>query len=171
MTHGPSTFTWIGSAGYSVTGSSFGANTFELNGGVETVTGGNNGNNTYIASSATGQAIIYPNEKPGSFNELDFIGGITDENLWFVQSGNDLTIDVLGTNSSVTVKGWFSNSANQLQEIEAGGLKIDSQISQLVQAMATYSANNTGFDPTSSSIHTLPNDTALQGAVTAAWHA
>lgn len=46
MTHGPSTFTWIGSAGYSVTGSNLGANTFELNGGVETITGGNNGNNT-----------------------------------------------------------------------------------------------------------------------------
>ncbi len=32
-----------------------------------------------------------------------------------------------------------------MQEITAGGLKIDSQISQLVQAMATYSANNTGL--------------------------
>jgi Ca2+-binding RTX toxin-like protein len=53
----------------------------------------------------------------------------------------------------------------------AGGLKIDSEVSQLVQAMATYSANNTGFDPTSSSIHTLPNDTTLQNAVGAAWHA
>jgi hypothetical protein len=58
-----------------------------------------------------------------------------------------------------------------MQEITAGGLKLDSQISQLVQAMATYSAANPGFDPTSSSVHTLPNDTALQSSMAAAWHA
>jgi hypothetical protein len=52
----------------------------------------------------------------------------------------------------------------------AGGLKIDNQVSQLVQAMATYSANNPGFDPTASSIHTIPNDTNLQSSVAAAWH-
>jgi len=73
--------------------------------------------------------------------------------------------------TSTTISNWFSGSAGSVQAITAGGLKIDSQISQLVQAMATYSVNNTGFDPTSASIHTLPNDTALQGAVTAAWPA
>jgi len=42
---------------------------------------------------------------------------------------------------------------------------------QLVQAMATYSASNAGFDPTSSSIHAIPNDAGLQNAIAAAWHA
>lgn len=132
---------------------------------------GNSSKNTYLASSATGQAIIYPNEAAGSVNERDFTGGISDENLWFLQSGNDLKIDLVGTNTSVTVSGWFSGSSNQLQEITAGGLKIVSQVSQLVQAMATYSANNTGFDPTSSSIQTVPNNTALHNSVAATWHA
>jgi hypothetical protein len=68
------------------------------------------------------------------------------------------------------VAGWFSAGTHPLQEITAGGLKIDSQITQLVQAMATYSANNSGFDPPSSSIHTVPNDMALQGSLAAAWH-
>jgi hypothetical protein len=58
-----------------------------------------------------------------------------------------------------------------VQEITAGGLKIDSQISQLVQAMATYAANNPGFDPTSSSLQTVPNEAGLQNAIAAAWHA
>ncbi|WP_283812702.1 hypothetical protein [Bradyrhizobium tropiciagri] len=44
-------------------------------------------------------------------------------------------------------------------------------MSQLVQAMATYAANNPGFDPTSSSIHTVPNDAGLQSTMSAAWHA
>jgi hypothetical protein len=106
-----------------------------------------------------------------SVQHFRFTGGITDENLWFIQCGNNLKIDLLGTNTSVTVNGWFSSSSNQLQEITAGGLKIDSQISQLVQAIATYSANNSGFDPTSSSIQTIPNDTNLQSTLASSWHA
>jgi len=80
-------------------------------------------------------------------------------------------IDLLGTRTQVDVSGWFSGSGNQLQEITAGGLKIDSQISQLVQAMATYSANNPGFDPTAPAISSLPNDANLQTALATAWHA
>jgi hypothetical protein len=72
--------------------------------------------------------------------------------------------------SRTPAKGWFANSNDQLQEISAGGLKIDIQVSQLVQVMATYSANNPGFDPTASGASTVPNDTSLQTAVSAAWH-
>jgi hypothetical protein len=49
-------------------------------------------------------------------------------------------------------------------------LKLDSQVSQLVQAMAIYSANNPGFDPASPSISSLPSDASLQNAVAATWH-
>jgi hypothetical protein len=123
-----------------------------------------------LATTDSGQTAIPAQGGAGTTNDLDFIGGITDQNLWFLQSGNDLKIDVLGTNTSVTTTGWFSSSANQLQEISAGSLKIDSQVSQLVQAMATYAANNPGFDPTSPSISAVPNDTSLQNSLAAAWH-
>jgi hypothetical protein len=75
--------------------------------------------------------------------------------------------DILGSSTDVTVNNWFSSSANQLHEIVVGGLKLDSQVSQLVQAMATYSVNNPAFDPTSSDNSTLPNDASLQNAVAA----
>jgi hypothetical protein len=127
-----------------------------------------NTNNTYLATTGSGQITIAA--QAGTTNELDFTGGLTDQNLWFLQSGNDLKIDILGTNTSVTAVGWFSSSANQFQEITAGGLNIDSQVSQLVQAMATYSANNPGFDPTSASHSAVPNDTGLQNSLAAAWH-
>ena len=82
------------------------------------------------------------------------------------KSGNNLQIDILGSSTSVTMNNWFSSSSpDQLQEIMAGGLKIDSQVSQLVQAMATYSANNSGFNPTASGVTSLPTDTNLQSAV------
>jgi hypothetical protein len=129
-----------------------------------------NTNNTYLATTGSGQIAIAAQGGAGTTNDLDFTGGITDQNLWFLQSGNDLKIDILGTNTSVTAAGWFSSSANQFQEIMAGGLKIDSQVSQLVQAMATYSASNLGFDPTATTVPTLPNDTNLQTSLAAAWH-
>jgi hypothetical protein len=69
------------------------------------------------------------------------------------------------------IKNLFSGGSNQLQEITAGGLKLDSQVAQLVQAMATYSAANPGFDATAATVHALPNDSALQSSLAAAWHA
>ena len=165
-----STFTWSGSAtNTALTGNDYGSNIFQLGAGAESAYGGAR-NNVYQVTTSTGQAQINLSSATGSQNEIDFLSGITDQNLWFEQAGNDLKIDLLGTNTSATIGNWFSGSSGALQEITAGGLKIDGQISQLVQAMATYAANN-GFDPTDASIHALPNDTGLQGAVASAWHA
>jgi hypothetical protein len=152
--------TFIGAGGNDV---------FVSNGGSDTLIGGP-GNNTYVASPITGQATINANGTAGATNVLDFTGGITDENLWFQQSGNDLKIDLLGTNTQVGVSNWFSSSSNQLQEISAGSLKIDSQVSQLVQAMATYSASNPGFDPAAPGVTAVPSDANLQTTLAAAWH-
>jgi hypothetical protein len=130
-----------------------------------------NTNNTYLATTGSGQIAIAAQGSADTANDLDFTGGITDQNLWFLQSGNNLQIDILGTNTNVTVNNWFSGSSNQLQEITAGGLKIDRQISQLVQAMAAYSASHSGFDPTSSSVSAVPNDSSLQATLASSWHA
>jgi len=161
-----STFTWVGSSdNTTLNGNIYGTNIFQLGAGSETANGGNHGN-VYQVSSDTGQAQINLSWIDGTKNEIDFLGDINLDDLWFEQTADGLKIDVIGTNTSVTVGGPLS----ALQEITAGGLQIDSNLAQLVQAMASYQANNPGFDPTSSSIHTLPNDSALQNAVTAAWH-
>jgi Ca2+-binding RTX toxin-like protein len=164
------TYTWVGStSNASLSGNAYGTNVFQFGGGTEVANGGAR-SNFYQVSSGTGQATINLPTASGSKNELDFVG-ISNDQLWFGRSGDNLFVDLLGTNTSVTVNGWFSGAGSQLQEITAGGLKIDGQVSQLVQAMATYSANNPGFDPTSSSLHTVPNDTSLQSTMSAAWHA
>jgi hypothetical protein len=59
--------------------------------------------------------------------------------------------------------------SSQLQQITtADGSRVDSQLSQLVQAMATYGAANPGFDPTLAT--QAPNDPTLQNTLAAAWH-
>jgi serralysin len=100
--------------------------------------------------------------------ELQLGPGITDNNLWFVRSGSDLEIEVMGTPSAITVADWFDSSAYQLRDITAGGLKLDGQVAQLVQAMATYSSSHPGFDATA--VAQAPSDLSLQGAIAAAWH-
>jgi hypothetical protein len=51
----------------------------------------------------------------------------------------------------------------------ADGMKIDAGVSQLVQAMATYSSAHAGFDPTTAT--QAPADTGLLPAIAANWHA
>lgn len=106
-------------------------------------------------------------------DELDFGSGISDSNLWFFRSGYDLVVDVMGANTSVDLIGWFGDSYNSpgdpLAKITAGGLAITNQVSQLVQAMATYAADTPGFNPATAT-H-MPTDTAVRSAIAAAWHA
>jgi hypothetical protein len=136
---------------------------------------GNGGNDTYIFARGGGQDSIV-NGAPGNASpsgELDFGANIGTGQLWFQQNGNDLTVDIMGTQDKITVSNWFSAPSAQLQEIKtADGSRLDntnSNISQLVQAMASYSSNHTGFDPTT--VTQAPNDPTLQNAITAAWHA
>jgi len=71
----------------------------------------------------------------------------------------------------MTVAGWFDPTApSQLNDIAtSGGSKLDhSAVAQLVQAMASYSAGNPGFDPTAAT--QAPNDAGLQTAIAASWH-
>jgi hypothetical protein len=124
----------------------------------------------YQFGQSSGQAIIVngASSNTSASNQLNFGTGISDQQLWFARSGNDLQIDLMGTSSEATVAGWFASTGNQLSEITAGGLKLDSSVAQLVQAMATYSSNNPGFNPSAAS--QAPNDTALQNSIAAAWH-
>jgi hypothetical protein len=106
----------------------------------------------------------------GASGEVDFGAGISTDQLWFQQRGNDLQIDLLGTHDTVTLAGWYGGDARaQVQSFDtADGARLDSQLAQLVSAMATYSSNSPGFDPTTAT--QMPTDSGLQGALAAAWH-
>ncbi|MGJ5141518.1 calcium-binding protein [Bradyrhizobium oligotrophicum] len=125
---------------------------------------------TYIYAPGDGNDVIINGvaslSKPTG--TLDFGTAYTADNFWFVKSGNDLEIDILGTHQQVTVADWFLGGSYQLQEIKAGGLEIDTQVSQLVQAMATYAQAHPAFDPTVAL--QLPTDAQLHDQIAAAWH-
>jgi hypothetical protein len=76
----------------------------------------------------------------------------------------------MGTQDEAIIVDWYgADSSAQLQKVVTStGLTLDTQVNQLVQAMATYSANNPGFDPTTAT--QAPTDPTLQNAIAAAWH-
>jgi hypothetical protein len=103
--------------------------------------------------------------------------GTDPSDLWLQQNGNDLQIFQLGSsnnasgvNNSVTVSNYFTDPRSPVvgSFVTGDGSQLNTQVEQLVTAMASYSAGNPGFDPTTATM--MPNDRALQAAVLAAWH-
>jgi hypothetical protein len=83
--------------------------------------------------------------------------------------GNDFPISLIGTSDSMTVENSDAGTSNQTETFTTlGGLRLDTQIAQLVSALATYSANNSGFNPATAT--QTPNDANVQPAIGASWH-
>jgi hypothetical protein len=117
-----------------------------------------------------GQQTLSACANPSASTEVDFDSGVTSNDLWLQRDGNDLSISVLGTTDRLTIAGWYATNAPEPTELKlSNGTDIDgSGIAQLVQAMATFSGETSGFDPTQSG--QLPNDPTLQSIVAANWH-
>ncbi len=162
----------IGTSATETINGTTGNDTIIGNGGNDTLNGGG-GYDTCRLGANMGQIVVNNLASDGVSDpsgELDFGDGITSQQLWFEQSGIDLKIDLLGTTSNLTVAGWYGGAARaQVQSVNlADGLKLDSQIAQLVSAMATYATANPGFDPAATA--QVPDDASLQSAIAAAWH-
>jgi Haemolysin-type calcium binding protein related domain/RTX calcium-binding nonapeptide repeat (4 copies) len=140
-------------------------------GGSAYLFSGSSGSDTYEFGSSFGSDYIYNNYyggKSSASGSVGFTSGVTDEDLWFQQSGNNLQIDLLGTSDQVTISNWFSSTGNQVASITADGMTLDSQVASLVSAMASFGASNPSFNPTTAT--SMPTDTTLQSAIAAAWH-
>ena len=133
----------------------------------------NGGAESYQFGATFGQDTINNGSGSTAQGEVDFLSGITESNLWFKQSGNDLLVDQLGTTNQIDIANWFgsNNAGAQVTgfHTSADGYNLDKQVALLVQAMATYSSANSGFNPTTAT--TMPNDPALQSTLATAWHA
>jgi len=129
----------------------------ELNGGA--------GNDLYTMQLGDGfDAITDFDATAGNTDQLD-IQGVQTNQLWLTQVGNDLAIQVLGTFDGASIANWFSGSANQIEQITAGGKTLsNSRVQALVQAMA-------GITPPAAGITTLSatDQTKVNNALTVAW--
>ena len=161
-----------GTTGADTIAGTVGNDVIDGHGGLDTVYG-NGGNDTYYLPELGYGSLQIINSTPTGTSpsgQLNFGSGLTENNLWFVQNGNDLDVDILNSQNQIVIDGWFgANPSASLAEFVSGdGLKLDGAFAQLLSAMAVYQANNPGFDPTTAG--SMPTDSALRNAISTAWH-
>lgn len=161
----------MGTAGSDAISGTSGNDVLDGRGGSDTISGGG-GYDAYLMRQGYGTLTIDNSVSDGAAaqGEVDFGPGITEQNLWFSQSGDDLMVSVMGAADAVDVKGWFgTNPSAQLAGFKAfDGLHLDGQVGQLTEAMAAYAASAPGFDPATTTA--MPTDPALRSALATAWH-
>jgi len=76
----------------------------------------------------------------GNQDKLVFGPTITTDELWFSQNGNDLVINIVGTDDSTTIQDWYLSAYNQVEQIalDDGSMLYNTQVQQLVDAMAAF---------------------------------
>ncbi len=143
-----------------------------VQGSGDTVTVSGNGDSLTI----TGSADIVSMNNTGTLSlnianatqddALQFMNGISTDQLWFSQSGNTLVASVIGTHQEIDVNNWFEGGTNQLQIKSGDGhALVNSQLDNLINAMATMT-------PPAMGQTTLSQDqmTQLKPSLDAAWN-
>ena len=106
--------------------------------GSDTLRGGA-GSDTYQFSSGDGHDTI--NNIGADVTEVDSLlfDDVANDELWLSKSGDNLIVDVVGTDDWVKISDWYADDSNQLDTIEASNLLLHrDQVDQLVNAMAAF---------------------------------
>jgi Ca2+-binding RTX toxin-like protein len=131
-----------------LTGNS-GANTLTGNAGNDTLDGkagadslaGGKGNDTYKLGRGYGADTITENDATaGNTDVARFEAGITKDQLWFVKTGNNLQVSIIGTSDKLTLTNWYLGSQYHVEQFKTsdGKTLLDSQVQNLVSAMAGF---------------------------------
>ena len=131
---------------------------------------GQGGYDTYLFDRGDGADTISQVGADASGGLLDFGNAIAYDQLWFTQSGDDLSVSVIGTSDTVTIDDFFGAGEREVTQLTASGLSLDSSASSvavqnLVSAMAAFSPPAPGqmdLDPS------VRNDVNVSAAL-AAW--
>ena len=124
------------------------------------------GENTILFNPGDGWDTLIQQGKEHEDNDIRFGSGITQQNLWFSRSGDDLTINVLNSQDGMTIEDWFTTKHKPIEEFQtSNGAELEAkQVALLVQAMAA-------FTPTPGSGTPLPTEmpNELQAVLAGAW--
>lgn len=108
---------------------------------------GGTGNDTYLLARGSGRDVIDDVDAlPGNTDVLQLGAGIGADQLWFRRTGEgDLEVSVIGTNDAITIHDWYlagsgQERATHIEQFRTadGGVLLDTQVAQLVQAMAAF---------------------------------
>jgi Ca2+-binding RTX toxin-like protein len=117
------------------------------------------GNIDTVTNSAMDSAI--------ADDRVEFGSNIAFDQLWLVQSGDDLVVSIIGTGDSIRIEDWYASETARVDTLRttADGYELtEARVAALVTAMSSYSPP-TGGDPN------MPPEVRedLDAALTAAW--
>lgn len=103
------------------------------------------GNDVYqLARSATMSVnvdTIYENDSTIGNTDILSIGpGISASQLWFKRTNDSLVVEIIGTGDKVVVQDWYLGAQHRVEQFKTADNKLllDSQVENLVQAMAAF---------------------------------
>ncbi|NOS81873.1 MAG: hypothetical protein HOP32_09875, partial [Nitrospira sp.] len=108
--------------------------------GNDTVIGGS-GNDTFVFGRGDGQDVVQDNS--GAADKILYDASVNPLDLVITRQVNDLRLAIHGGTEQVTIQGWYTSpTTNQVETILAGNGQtlLNSQVDQLIQAMAGFSA-------------------------------
>jgi Ca2+-binding RTX toxin-like protein len=127
---------------------------------------GGNGNDTYLFGKSANNDILYNYDTSGGNDRVQIGSGVTEGQIWFQRTGNDLQLTLIETNDKLTVQSWYSGANYHLDgfNLSNGKHLEEAQVDALVSAMAA-------FAPPSAGQTALPADyqTALNPVIAANW--
>ena len=145
-----------------------GNDTLSGRGGVDTLTGGL-GNDTYLFGRGyRADTIVEYDATKGNVDVAKFQSGVSVDQLWFkkVLGTNNLEVSVIGTADKLTIKDWYASSASHVEQFKTsdGKTLLDSNVQNLVNAMASFAPPAAGQTSLSSNYHA-----ALDSVIAANW--
>ena len=158
--------TLTGSSAINATGNAR-DNTVTGNSAANVLSGGA-GNDTYVLGRGYGADTVQENDTTaGNTDVLQFLSGVSTEQIWLRQVSNNLEISIIGTSDKATLTNWYLGNQYHVEQFKTsdGKTLLDSQVQNLVSAMA-------GFTPPAAGQSTLPPNyqTALAPVIAANWN-
>lgn len=129
---------------------------------------GGGGDDTYVFNRGDGQDIII-NGLVGLTPQTGTLllgNDISSRQLWLSRSGDNLVIEVVGSEDRITLGNWYARQANRLGRILAGDGVSLYDVDGLVLAMAAYRTTHPDFKPQAGV--EIPAEAALISALSAA---